>query len=48
MAVSSDGTTAVSGSDDKTVRVWDLTTGECRQTLAGHTDGVLSVAVSSG
>ena len=44
VAVSSDGTTAVSGSADKTVRVWDLTTGECRQTLAGHTDGVLSVS----
>ena len=35
----------VSGSADKTVRVWDARTGACVHTLEGHTDYVLSVAV---
>ena len=32
-----------SGGDDKTVKIWDLRTGTCQQTLAGHTDWVTSV-----
>jgi len=35
----------VSASYDKTLRVWDVATGETLQTLKGHADGVLSVAV---
>ena len=27
----------VSGSLDRTLKVWDLSTGDCRQTLNGHT-----------
>ncbi|MBO0838355.1 MAG: hypothetical protein J2P28_22945, partial [Actinobacteria bacterium] len=46
VAVSRDGTQAVSGSDDGTVRVWDLTTGTQRATLTGHTDWVRAVAIS--
>ena len=34
---SPDGTNLVSASADKTVRVWDVATGECVQTLQGHT-----------
>ena len=37
---SPDGTNIVSASDDKTVRVWSVATGECVQTLEGHTVGV--------
>ena len=33
----------ISGADDRTVRVWNLTTGES-QKLSGHTKSVLSVA----
>ena len=40
VAVSADGSTVVSGSDDRTVRVWDASTGDCRRELRGHTDGV--------
>ena len=43
---SPDGTNLVSASADKTVRVWDVATGECVQTLQGHTDAVLSAGFS--
>lgn len=32
-----------SGGDDKTVKIWDMRTGTCQQTLVGHTDWVTSV-----
>ena len=37
----------VSGSDDGTVRVWNVATGQAEQTLEGHSGSVLSVAFSS-
>ncbi|MBP7828686.1 MAG: TIR domain-containing protein [Kiritimatiellae bacterium] len=46
VSVSPDGRRAVSGSSDKTLRVWDLETGQCLRTLEGHADGVSSVSVS--
>src|SRR5271157_5523184 len=46
VAMSVDGRTALSGSDDWTVRVWDLTTGRCSAVLEGHTGNVGSVAMS--
>ncbi|MGI8729634.1 MAG: DUF4365 domain-containing protein [Solirubrobacteraceae bacterium] len=39
------GTRALSASNDQTVRVWDLTTGACQQTLEGHTSSVRDVEV---
>ena len=35
---------AISGSVDKTLRVWDPIAGTCLATLEGHTDCVLAVA----
>ena len=43
---SPDGTKVVSGSEDKTVRILDAVTGECEQTLEGHSDGVTSASFS--
>jgi len=36
----------VSGSGDRTVKVWDLASGACAQTLEGHSSVVRSVAVA--
>jgi WD40 repeat protein len=36
----------VSASCDTSVRVWSAVTGECEQTLVGHSDGVISAAFS--
>ena len=38
LAWSPDGASLASGSDDKTVRVWDAATGIARHTLQGHRD----------
>jgi len=46
IAVTPDGRTLVSGSRDRTVKVWNLETGECRATLIGHFGFVLVVAVT--
>ena len=40
VSVTPDGRRAVSGSSDKTLRVWDLESGACLRTLEGHSDGV--------
>ena len=47
VAFSPDSRHALSGSDDKTVRMWDARTGKCLRVLEGHTESVLSVAWSS-
>ncbi|KAF1818120.1 uncharacterized protein K489DRAFT_374592 [Dissoconium aciculare CBS 342.82] len=40
VAFSADGTRLASGSDDRTVRLWDAATGAPLQTLEGHTEHV--------
>jgi hypothetical protein len=47
VAISSDGLTVVSGSADKTIKVWNLYTGKVIRTLTGNIGEVSSVAVSS-
>jgi WD40 repeat protein len=46
VAFSSDGRLLASGSDDKTIQLWDPATGTLQQTLKGHTGRVKSVAFS--
>src|SRR5262249_32461048 len=46
VALSGDGRTAASGAEDGTVRLWDVTTGECARILRGHEGGVTAVALS--
>jgi WD40 repeat protein len=44
---SPDGTRIASGSNDATVRVWQVSTGQTVQTLSGGPDGVTTVAWAS-
>jgi WD40 repeat protein len=46
VAFSPDGRHIVSGSEDKSVWVWDSSIGEVQNVLKGHTNSVLSVAFS--
>lgn len=47
VVLSTDGQFALSGSWDKTMRLWDLTTGSTVRTFVGHTSDVYSVAFSA-
>jgi WD40 repeat protein len=47
VAVTADGRLAVSASSDKTLRVWDLGSGQPLRTLEGHTAAVHAVAVTA-
>lgn len=46
VAVTPDGKLAITGSDDRTVRVWELDTGKAICTLNGHTRQIWSVSVA--
>jgi WD40 repeat protein len=46
LPLSPDGQTIASGSSDKTIKLWNIKTGELIRTLAGHGDGVQSLAFS--
>jgi guanine nucleotide-binding protein subunit beta-2-like 1 protein len=47
VVMSSDGQFALSGSWDKTLRLWDLNTGQTSRQFVSHTKDVLSVAFSA-
>jgi WD40 repeat protein len=47
VALSSDDRRVVSGSEDHTLRVWDLESGQTIRTLQGHTSAVTALALSS-
>ena len=46
MCVSADGTRVLTGSGDRTLKLWDSHSGECLQVFKGHTDCVNSAALS--
>jgi WD40 repeat protein len=46
VALSPDGRHALTGSADKTLRLWDLETGKTVRTFEGHTAGVWGVAIA--
>lgn len=46
VSFSPDGRRVLSGSEDKTLRLWDLDKDKCVQMLEGHTDKVTSVSIS--
>src|SRR5690349_15270990 len=46
VAFTSDGKTLISSSRDHTIKIWDLTTGQLKQTLTNHASDVYSVALS--
>merc|ERR1712096_581765 len=44
--VSADGSSILTASADSTAKIWDASTGECKQTLAGHEGMVFSAVLS--
>jgi WD40 repeat protein len=46
VAVTPDARRAVSGSDDKTLRIWDLDSGQILRTLQGHSGSVNALAIT--
>jgi hypothetical protein len=47
LAITADGKTLISGSLDKTIKLWDLTTYKERDTLKGHANSVLCIALAA-
>jgi len=47
LVFSPDGTLLISGSHDKTIKLWDMQTGGVVKTFQGHTEIVISVSISA-
>jgi len=46
LTISPEGKYIISGSEDKTIKIWDTESGRLIKTLKGHKDAVKSVAIS--
>ncbi|MFM5946390.1 MAG: WD40 repeat domain-containing protein, partial [Dolichospermum sp.] len=46
IALTPDGKTVISGSNDETIKIWDLETGEEKLTFKGHSSWVTAIAVT--
>src|SRR6185436_6461468 len=46
VAISADGRLAISGSNDRTLRLWDLVEFRLLKTFVGHTDCINAVAIT--
>ena len=46
VSFSPDGTKLASGSEDKTIKIWEVSTGQLLKTLEGHSSSVYSVSFS--
>jgi WD40 repeat protein len=47
VCLSRDGSSALSGSADRTLKLWDIASGQCVQTLVGHSAEITSACLSS-
>ena len=47
MALTPDGRRAITAGEDFTARVWDVLTGRCTASLAGHSGWVVDVAITA-
>ena len=47
LCLTPDGRRVISGSDDKTIRIWDLDTGECLRILEGHAERVSALTLNN-
>jgi len=46
LAITPDGKHIVSGSLDRTIKIWDMKSGECINTLEGHTNSIFSLSIT--
>ena len=46
MSIAIHGNLIASGSEDRTIKIWNASTGELQSTLTGHSGSVFSVAFS--
>ncbi|MFM6280855.1 MAG: WD40 repeat domain-containing protein, partial [Dolichospermum sp.] len=46
IAVTPDGKTVISGSNDETIKIWDLVTGTEKLTFKGHSNSVNAIALT--